>query len=80
MTTNLNEDLGKAKLIHTEQGVYINAEELRRLEKKRREAEIEDELEAKPKTFEQAKRLAREDPQIRAEFADRPPRIAPYGR
>jgi len=81
---NINEALELSKeLIATDSSgnKWIKVEDLKKLEteqaQKHVEEKIHDRLAPKPKSFEQAKSAAFQDPELREAFADRPPVVGP---
>jgi hypothetical protein len=77
---NVNKALDLAKdLIETsEDGTkWVKVEDLKRLEAAQTVRDAVDQLGPRPRTMHQAKQLASQDPELREEFADRPPVLGP---
>lgn len=81
---NINEALEQSRdLIVTDSSgnKWIKVEDLKKLETERAQEQVQeritDRLAPKPKSFEQAKSAAFQDPELREAFADRPPVVGP---
>lgn len=71
-------DLAKDLVVTSGDGTkWIKIEDLKGLQRKQAEEKATDQLVPRPRTYEQAKALASQDPELREAFADRPPVIGP---
>jgi hypothetical protein len=78
LPNNLDETLAEIEKasIKTTQGSYIRVDEVRRLLTQRKEAaELQSETAPRPKTMNDAKQMAKRDPDIQEKFADRRPEL-----
>ena len=77
---NLTEALELAKNTIVTDGSgnkWIKIEDLKKLQAEQAKDQLIERLEPKPKSYEQAKSAAFQDPELREAFADRPPVVGP---
>lgn len=77
---NLDNALARVsdKMVHTDKGSFVRVDDLKEAMADTREAMIEEALRSRPRTMREAKRMARQDPELQKAFSY--DRMEPPGR